>query len=93
MLRICVLTVLTETDTSPAISDLDEGDAMRPARAPGPGAQQRRLPAARRRGDNRHLSLDRAVQAGDEIVASDQPGRVHATFTRLWRKSPACGGP
>src|SRR5580693_1631697 len=62
---------------------LDEGDAMRPGRAPCPGAQQRRLPAARRGGDNRHLPCCRAVQAGNKIVASDQPGSAHATFTRL----------
>jgi hypothetical protein len=60
-----------------------EGDAMRPARARGPGAQQRRLPAAGRRGDNRHLPRGRAVQSGNKIVTGDQPGRADATFTRL----------
>jgi len=38
----------------------------------GPGAQQRRLPAAGRSRDGRHLPRCHAVEAGDEIVAGDQ---------------------
>jgi len=48
-----------------------------PARLPrtaGPGAQQRRLPAAGRRGDDRHLPRRRAIQGSDKITPVDQPG-------------------
>jgi len=48
-----------------------EGDAIRLIRTVCPGARQRRLPAAGRRRDNRHLLRCRAVEASDEIVASD----------------------
>jgi hypothetical protein len=61
---------------------LYEADAVRPARALCPGAQQRRLATASRRGDDRHLPRCGAVQAGEKIAASDQPGSAHATFTR-----------
>ena len=45
-------------------------------RAAGPGAQQRRLPAASRRRDDRHLPRCRAVQTGDELAARDHSGGV-----------------
>ena len=65
-----------------------------PARLPGtagPGAQQRRLPAAGRSRDDRHLPRCRAVEAGDEIVAGDQPGGVHTAFTwLLWSPALVC---
>ena len=44
----------------------------RTAAAFGPGAQQRRLSAAGRSRDDRHLPRRRAVEAGDETVAGDQ---------------------
>src|ERR1035437_10292951 len=62
-------------------------DAMRPIRAVCPGAQQRCLPAASRRRNDRHLPRCRVVETGDEIVASDHSGSVHVTFTSPW---PAC---
>jgi hypothetical protein len=40
----------------------------------GPGAQQRRLPAAGRSRDNRHLPRYRAIQGSDKITSVDQPG-------------------
>jgi hypothetical protein len=52
-----------------------EDDAMRLTRAVRPGPQQRRLPAANRRGDNRHRSGGRAVEAGDKVLARDSPFR------------------
>ena len=48
-----------------------------PARLPGtagPGAQQRRLPAARLRRDDRHLPRYRAIQGSDQVTPVDQPG-------------------
>ena len=54
------------------------------ARPVGPGAQQRRLPAAGRRRDDRDLARRRAVQRGEQ----DRPGRsagelLRATVTGL----------
>jgi hypothetical protein len=62
---------------------LQHGEPARLPRTAGPGAQQRRLPAASRRRDDRHLPRCRAVQGGEKIVASDQPGSADAAFTRL----------
>ncbi len=62
---------------------LQHGEPARLPRTAGPRTQQRRLPAASRRRDNRHLPRCRAVQGGEKIVASDQPGSADATFTRL----------
>jgi hypothetical protein len=39
----------------------------------GPGAQQRRLPAAGRSRDDRHLLRRRAIQSGEKITPVDQP--------------------
>jgi len=46
----------------------------RPPRTPRPRAQQARLPAARRRRDNRHPPRRRAIQHSDKITPADQPG-------------------
>jgi len=43
-------------------------------RTAGPGAQQRRLPAAGRSRDDRHLPRRRAIQGSDKITPVDQPG-------------------
>ena len=40
----------------------------------GPGAQQRRLPAAGRSRDDRHLPRRRVIQGSDKITPLDQPG-------------------
>src|SRR6266516_2055452 len=53
---------------------LHEGEPVRLARSSGPGAQQRRLPAAGRRRDDRHLARRRAIQGSDKITPVDQPG-------------------
>jgi hypothetical protein len=39
-----------------------------------PGTQQRRLPAASRSRDDRHLPRRRAIQSGEKISPVDQPG-------------------
>src|SRR5580700_9279595 len=57
-------------------------------RTVGPGAQQRRLAAAGRSRDDRHLARHRAIQSGEKIVASDQPASAHSAFTRLWLRQP-----
>ena len=44
------------------------------ARTVGPRAQQRRLPAASRSRDDRHLPGRRAIQGGEKIIPVDQPG-------------------
>src|ERR1035438_4575019 len=72
--KLCILLVMPHRHRS---------DAMRLIRAVCPGAQQRCLPAASRRRDDRHLPRCRAVETGEEIVASDHSGSVHATFTYL----------
>src|SRR5580704_13967720 len=57
-------------------------------RTVGPGAQQRRLAAAGRSRDDRHLARHRAIQSGEKIVASDQPASAHSAFPRLWLRQP-----
>jgi hypothetical protein len=44
-----------------------------------PGAQQRRLPAAGRSGDDHHLLRRRAIQSGEKITPVDQPAIARAT--------------
>ena len=56
------------------IDDLHEGEPARLTRPAGPRTQQRRLPAAGRRRDDRHLARRRAIQGNDEITPVDQPG-------------------
>ena len=53
---------------------LHEGEPARLARPAGPGAQQRRLPAAGRGRDDRHLARRRAIQGSEKITPVDQPG-------------------
>ena len=53
---------------------LQDGEPARLPRTAGPGAQQRRLPAAGRRRDDRHLPRRRAIQGSDKITPVDQPG-------------------
>jgi hypothetical protein len=53
---------------------LHDGEPARLPRTAGPGAQQRRLPAAGRRRDDRHLPRRRAIQGSDKITPVDQPG-------------------
>ena len=53
---------------------LQDGEPARLTRAARPGAQQRRLPAAGRRRDDRHLPRRRAIQGSDKITPVDQPG-------------------
>jgi hypothetical protein len=59
-----------------------EGDPMFPIRMVCPRPQQRRLPAAGRSGDDRHLPRRRAIQSSKKIAASDKPGSVQATVSR-----------
>jgi hypothetical protein len=57
---------------------LHDGEPTIPGRTFGPGAQQRRLAAAGRRGDHRHLPRGHAVEAGDELVAGNRRlGETH----------------
>jgi hypothetical protein len=49
------------------------GEPARLSRTVGPGAQQRRLPAAGRRRDDRHLPRRRAIQGRDKISPVYQP--------------------
>jgi hypothetical protein len=51
-----------------------QGELARLALTSDPGAQQRRLPAASRRRDDRHLPRRRAIQRRDKIAPVDQPG-------------------
>ena len=53
---------------------LHDGEPVRPVRTVGPGAQQRRLPAACRCGDDRDLPRRRAIQGSEKITPVDQPG-------------------
>ena len=53
---------------------LHDGEPVRLTRTVGPSAQQRRLPAARRSRDDRHLPRRRAIQSGEKITPADQPG-------------------
>jgi hypothetical protein len=53
---------------------LHHGELARLPRTLGPGAQQRRLPAAGRSRDDRHLPCRRAIQGSDKITPVDQPG-------------------
>ena len=50
------------------------GELARLPRTAGPGAQQRRLPAAGRSRDDRHLPRRRVIQGSDKITPVDQPG-------------------
>jgi hypothetical protein len=52
---------------------LHDGEPVRLPRAVGPGAQQRRLPAAGRGRDDRHLPRRRTIQSGEKITPVDQP--------------------
>ncbi len=52
---------------------LHDGEPVRLARTAGPGAQQRRLPAAGRSRDDRHLPRRRAIQGSEKITPVDQP--------------------
>jgi hypothetical protein len=62
---------------------LQHGELARLPRTAGPRAQQRRLPAASRSRDDRHLPRRRPVQTCHKIITSDQPRDVRATPTRL----------
>jgi len=74
-----------------------------PARRPrpaGPGAQQRRLPAASRSRDDRHHARRRAIQGSNKITPVDQPGscwshrqkaRLDIRARHLWRRSDSPG--
>jgi hypothetical protein len=53
---------------------LHDSEPVRLTRAVGPRAQQRRLPAAGRRRDDRHLLRHRAIQSGEKVTPADQPG-------------------
>ena len=53
---------------------LQDGEPVRLTRTVGPGAQQRRLPAAGWGRDDRHLPRRRAIQSGEKITPVDQPG-------------------
>ena len=53
---------------------LHDGEPVRLTRTVGPRAQQRRLPAAGRSRDDRHLPRRRAIQSGEKITPVDQPG-------------------
>ena len=53
---------------------LQDGEPARLPRTAGPGAQQRRLPAAGRCRDDRHFPRRRAIQGSDKITPVDQPG-------------------
>ncbi len=55
-------------------SELHDGEPVRLTRPLRPGAQQRRLPAAGRSRDDRHLLRRRAIQHGEKITPVDQPG-------------------
>ena len=55
---------------------LHEGEPARLARPVRPRAQQRRLPAAGRGRDDRHLPRRRAIQGSEKITPVDQPGEL-----------------
>ena len=67
---------------------LQHGEPARLTRTFGPGAQQRRLPAAGRSRDDRHLPRRRAIQ-GSEKIAPVDPVWSSAVpvwrITRIWR--------
>ena len=63
---------------------LHDGEPVRLARTVGPGTQQRRLPAAGRSRDDRHLPRRRAIQSGEKITPVDQPER-----SSIHRQRPA----
>jgi hypothetical protein len=52
---------------------LHDSKAVRLTRPVGPSAQQRRLPAAGRSRDDRHLPRGRAIQRSEKITPVDQP--------------------
>ena len=52
---------------------LHDGQPVPLPRTVGPGAQQRRLPAAGRSRDDRHLLRRRAIQRSEKITPVDQP--------------------
>jgi hypothetical protein len=54
--------------------NLQDGEPARLPRTAGPGTKQRRLPAAGRSRDDRHLPCRRAIQGSDKITPVDQPG-------------------
>jgi hypothetical protein len=53
--------------------DLKDSKPMLLTRTVGPGAQQRRLPAAGRSRDDRHLLGRREIQGSEKITPVDQP--------------------
>jgi hypothetical protein len=53
---------------------LQHGEPLWLPRTAGPRAQQRRLPAAGRSRDDRHLPRRGAIQGSDQITPIDQPG-------------------
>jgi hypothetical protein len=53
---------------------LEDGEPTRLTWTVGPGAQQRRLPAAGGSREDRHLPRRGAIQRGEEIAPVDQPG-------------------
>src|SRR3954468_1403217 len=55
-----------------AALDRDERDATPAGRAVGPCAQQRGLPASRRRRDDRHALARRAIQALEQVIPIEQ---------------------
>jgi hypothetical protein len=57
-----------------AARHLQHGELARLPRTFGPGAQQRRLPAAGRSRDDRHPPRRRTIQGSDKIAPVDQPG-------------------
>ena len=86
---------------------LHDGEPVRLTRPVGPGAQQRRLPAAGRSRDDRHLPRGRAIQRSEKITPVDQPescpSHRHrpalistpdtlAPVTQSWHLSPSVSG-
>ena len=86
---------------------LHDGEPVRLTRPVGPGAQQRRLPAAGRSRDDRHLPRRRAIQGSEKITPVDQPGSCWshrhrpalistpdtlAPVTQSWHLSPSVSG-
>ena len=68
LLRVQLVEIIdNQRDAAVSVGELREHPV-------GPGAQQRRLPAAGRSRDDRHLSRRRAIQGSDKITPVDQPG-------------------
>jgi hypothetical protein len=73
--------------------DLDHSHPVLTTRALGPGPEQRRFPAARRRSDDRHLPRHGPVERGNKITPADQSGRASAASCRTRRPPPLVGCP